>query len=51
VVALIHGSFKLEEGSQPLESEYAHIWTIAGGKAHRVEAVDREHALEIIRNA
>ena len=51
VVALIHGSFTLLEGSQPLESHYAHVWTIADGKATRVEAVDREHALRIIRDA
>ncbi len=51
VVALIHGSFRLTEGSRALESDYAHIWTIRDGKARRVEAVPREDALRIIREA
>jgi uncharacterized protein len=49
VVALIHGSFRLLEGSQPLESDYAHVWTVRDGKAQRVEAVDRAAALRMVR--
>ena len=51
VVALIHGSFQLVEGSQPFESDYAHVWTIRNGKAARVEAVGREEAMRLVRNA
>ena len=51
IVALIHGSFQLLEGSQPLESDYAHIWTVRDGKIHRVEAVGRDDALRIAREA
>jgi ketosteroid isomerase-like protein len=51
IVALIHGSFTLVEGSQPLESDYAHIWTIRNGKASRVEAVDRAEALRLVRES
>ena len=51
VVALIHGSFRLLEGSRPLESDYAHVWTLRKGKAARVEAISREDALELIRDA
>lgn len=49
VVALIHGSFRLLEGSQPFESDYAHVWTVRDGKAQRVEAVDRATGLRAAR--
>ena len=51
VVALIHGSFRLLEGSQPLESDYAHVWTVRDGQVQRVEAVDRAEGLRLAREA
>jgi ketosteroid isomerase-like protein len=51
IVALIHGSFRLTEGATPLERDYAHVWTVRDGKVRRVEAVEREDALRIAREA
>jgi ketosteroid isomerase-like protein len=48
VVALIHGSFRLSEGSTPLERDYAHVWTVRDGKARSVRSVDREEALRLV---
>ena len=41
VVALVHGSYRLSPEGQPLEDDYAHVWTLRDGKAVRARATDR----------
>jgi ketosteroid isomerase-like protein len=44
IVALIHGSYRLSPDGQPLESHYAHVWTLRSGKAVHVRATGRSPA-------
>jgi ketosteroid isomerase-like protein len=41
VVALIRGSYRLSTAGQPLEGEYAHVWTLRAGKAVHARATGR----------
>jgi ketosteroid isomerase-like protein len=41
VVALIHGSYRLSPDGQPLEDDYAHVWTLRDGKAVQARAAGR----------
>lgn len=47
VVVLVHGRFQLTDDSEPIETDYGHIWTVEGGKALACRAVDLDHALEL----
>lgn len=38
VVALVHGRYRLSEGTSPFEGRYAHVWTVRDGKAVHARA-------------
>jgi uncharacterized protein len=38
IVALIHGRYRLSPDGEPLESRYAHVWTLREGKAVHARA-------------